>query len=87
MLDSQKKAEIIKSKMQESRNSETVTETKNNSSVNAVIAILSYFARVIIFYFALNIVLDKFKIQYFGFWECFLIFVAIVGIAKSSFNK
>jgi hypothetical protein len=87
MLDSQnKKIEMLKNKIQEARKSDD-SKDASNSGAAALAQVILYVLRIIIFYYAVNIVLDKFKFETFSFLECFLIFVAIVGVGREVSRK
>jgi hypothetical protein len=87
MLEPQKKIEMLKNKMQESRKTLDDDKTSSNPVATAFAALILYVLRIILFYYAINVVLDKFKFESFSFLECFLIFSAIVGIIKETAVK
>jgi hypothetical protein len=91
MLEPHKKIEMLKNKMQESRKTLDNSKTSDNPSVTAItaaiVALIMFAIRITLFYYAINIILDKFKFDAFSFLECFLIFSAIVGIIKETAVK
>ncbi len=91
MLEPQKKIEMLKNKMQESRKTLDNSKTSDHPAVTAVtaaiVALIMSTIRITLFYYAINIILDKFKFNTFSFLECFLIFSAIVGIIKETAVK
>jgi hypothetical protein len=91
MLEPQKKIEMLKNKMEESRKTLNNNKTSANPAVapitTAIVGLIMYAIRITFFFFAINIILDKFKLEAFSFIECFLIFAAIVGISKETAVK
>jgi len=84
MIEPQKKIEMLKNKMQESRKTLDDSKTSSNPGATAFVALILYVLRIFLFYYAINVVLDKFKFESFSFLECFLIFAAIVGICRAA---